>query len=258
MGGFCCPAPPEPRASYFLGSRPECNVVVGTCRFGPVSAVPCRVKTAPLLRASILSRPHRPAEQAGIGGGAGLRPGSATPIPNSVYHHSRRAGPSYIRRPAGGATAWTALPVPMGQGQGECDGAGRGQAGRDRQPPRRHGADAPGHGRSARGRSTTRSPSSITASFASSTIWATTPRSCRLPGFLRPRTKQISGDRGLINYLMRHRHTSPFEMCELKLHVKLPIFVARQWIRHRTANVNEYSAAIRCSIASSTSPTRIS
>ena len=55
-------------------------------------------------------------------------------------------------------------------------------------------------------------------------------------------TKQVSGDRGLINYLMRHCHTSPFEMCELKLHVKLPIFVARQWIRHRTANVNEYSA----------------
>lgn len=55
-------------------------------------------------------------------------------------------------------------------------------------------------------------------------------------------TKQISQDQGLINYLMRHRHTSPFEMCELKLHVKLPIFIARQWIRHRTANVNEYSA----------------
>jgi thymidylate synthase (FAD) len=55
-------------------------------------------------------------------------------------------------------------------------------------------------------------------------------------------TKQVSSDRGLINYLMRMRHTSPFEMCELKLHVKLPIFVARQWIRHRTANVNEYSA----------------
>jgi thymidylate synthase (FAD) len=55
-------------------------------------------------------------------------------------------------------------------------------------------------------------------------------------------TKQVTNDRGLINYLMRHRHTSPFEMCELKLHVKLPIFVARQWIRHRTANVNEYSA----------------
>lgn len=55
-------------------------------------------------------------------------------------------------------------------------------------------------------------------------------------------TKQVSSDRGLINYLMRHRHTSPFEMCEIKLHVKLPIFVARQWIRHRTANVNEYSA----------------
>lgn len=55
-------------------------------------------------------------------------------------------------------------------------------------------------------------------------------------------TKQISKDKGLINYLMRHRHSTPFEMCEIKLHVKLPIFVARQWIRHRTANVNEYSA----------------
>ncbi len=48
--------------------------------------------------------------------------------------------------------------------------------------------------------------------------------------------------RGLIRYLMRHRHSTPFEMCEIKYHVKLPIFVARQWIRHRTANVNEYSA----------------
>ncbi|MCB9760459.1 MAG: FAD-dependent thymidylate synthase [Alphaproteobacteria bacterium] len=55
-------------------------------------------------------------------------------------------------------------------------------------------------------------------------------------------TKTTRDDRGLIRYLMRHRHTTPFEMCELKLHVKLPIFVARQWIRHRTANVNEYSA----------------
>ncbi|MBL8669341.1 MAG: FAD-dependent thymidylate synthase [Alphaproteobacteria bacterium] len=55
-------------------------------------------------------------------------------------------------------------------------------------------------------------------------------------------TKRVSEDRGLIRYLMRHRHTTPFEMCEIKLHVKLPIFVARQWIRHRTANVNEYSA----------------
>ena len=55
-------------------------------------------------------------------------------------------------------------------------------------------------------------------------------------------TKQTRGDAGLINYLMRHRHTTPFEMCEIKFHVKLPIFVARQWIRHRTANVNEYSA----------------
>jgi len=55
-------------------------------------------------------------------------------------------------------------------------------------------------------------------------------------------TRRVSEDRGLIRYLMRHRHTTPFEMCELKLHVKLPIFVARQWIRHRTANVNEYSA----------------
>jgi thymidylate synthase (FAD) len=55
-------------------------------------------------------------------------------------------------------------------------------------------------------------------------------------------TKQVSKDAGLINYLMRHWHTTPFEMCEIKLHIKLPIFVARQWIRHRTANVNEYSA----------------
>ncbi len=55
-------------------------------------------------------------------------------------------------------------------------------------------------------------------------------------------TKQLRGDTGLINYLLRHRHTTPFEMCEIKYHVKLPIFVARQWIRHRTANVNEYSA----------------
>jgi thymidylate synthase (FAD) len=55
-------------------------------------------------------------------------------------------------------------------------------------------------------------------------------------------TRRISEDQGLINYLMRHRHTTPFEMCEIKYHVKLPIFVARQWIRHRTANVNEYSA----------------
>jgi thymidylate synthase (FAD) len=55
-------------------------------------------------------------------------------------------------------------------------------------------------------------------------------------------TRRVSEDQGLINYLMRHRHTTPFEMCEIKFHVKLPIFVARQWIRHRTANVNEYSA----------------
>jgi thymidylate synthase (FAD) len=54
-------------------------------------------------------------------------------------------------------------------------------------------------------------------------------------------TRKVSEDRQLIRYLMRHRHTTPFEMCELKLHVKLPIFVARQWIRHRTASVNEIS-----------------
>ena len=55
-------------------------------------------------------------------------------------------------------------------------------------------------------------------------------------------TRQARDDAGLINYLMRHRHTTPFEMCEIKYHIKLPVFVARQWIRHRTANVNEYSA----------------
>ncbi len=55
-------------------------------------------------------------------------------------------------------------------------------------------------------------------------------------------TKAVQNDEGLIRYLMRHWHSTPFEMCEIKLHVKLPVFVARQWIRHRTANVNEYSA----------------
>jgi len=55
-------------------------------------------------------------------------------------------------------------------------------------------------------------------------------------------TKHVSNDAGLIKYLMRHWHSTPFEMCEVKFHVKLPVFVARQWIRHRTANVNEYSA----------------
>ena len=54
-------------------------------------------------------------------------------------------------------------------------------------------------------------------------------------------TKSVTNDEGLIRYLMRHWHSTPFEMCEVKLHVKLPVFVARQWIRHRTANVNEYS-----------------
>lgn len=55
-------------------------------------------------------------------------------------------------------------------------------------------------------------------------------------------TKKVSTDEGLIRYLMRYWHSTPFEMCEIKYHVKLPIFIARQWIRHRTANVNEYSA----------------
>jgi len=54
-------------------------------------------------------------------------------------------------------------------------------------------------------------------------------------------TKKVSQDRELIRYLMRHRHTSPFEMCEIKLHVRVPMDTWRQWIRHRTANVNEYS-----------------
>src|ERR1051325_11484699 len=60
-------------------------------------------------------------------------------------------------------------------------------------------------------------------------------------------TRKISEDRGLIRYLMRHRHITPFEMCEIKLHVRVPMDCWRQWIRHRTANVNEYST--RYSIA---------
>lgn len=55
-------------------------------------------------------------------------------------------------------------------------------------------------------------------------------------------TKKVNEDRGLIRYLLRHRHTTPFEMVEFKFHCAMPIFIARQWIRHRTANVNEYSA----------------
>jgi thymidylate synthase (FAD) len=55
-------------------------------------------------------------------------------------------------------------------------------------------------------------------------------------------TKKVNEDKGLINYLMSHRHNTPFEMCEIKFHVKLPIFVARQWIRHRSSSYNEYSA----------------
>jgi thymidylate synthase (FAD) len=62
-------------------------------------------------------------------------------------------------------------------------------------------------------------------------------------------TKQVSEDRGLIRYLARHRHSTPFEMVEFKFHHVMPIFVARQWIRHRTANVNEYSA-LWCAIGS--------
>ena len=54
-------------------------------------------------------------------------------------------------------------------------------------------------------------------------------------------TNKVSEDRGIIRYLMRHRHTTPFEMVEFKFHCKMPIFVARQWVRHRTANINEYS-----------------
>ena len=66
-------------------------------------------------------------------------------------------------------------------------------------------------------------------------------------------TKRVQEDAGLIRYLMRHRHTTPFEMCEIKFHVKLPIFVARQWIRHRTASVNDIRRATRSWTRNSTS-----
>ncbi len=70
-------------------------------------------------------------------------------------------------------------------------------------------------------------------------------------------TKKVSEDRGLIRYLIRNRHTSPFEMCEIKLHVRVPMDIWRQWIRHRTANVNEYSTRYSIAIDSShnTAPT---
>ena len=63
-------------------------------------------------------------------------------------------------------------------------------------------------------------------------------------------TKKVHEDRGLIRYLMRHRHTTPFEMCEIKLHVRVPMDCWRQWIRHRTANVNEYSTRYSVAIDS--------
>src|SRR5438105_241255 len=63
-------------------------------------------------------------------------------------------------------------------------------------------------------------------------------------------TKRVHEDRGLIRYLMRHQHTTPFEMCEIKLHVRSPMDVWRQWIRHRTANVNEYSTRYSVAIDS--------
>src|SRR6516162_7880424 len=116
-------------------------------------------------------------------------------------------------------------------------------AGRDRRPAREPQRDAPGQRGGARG-----DPLSATAGAR--------PRlraRRRLHGRRRGRgaaarvsygrgTKKVSEDRGLINYLMRHRHSTPFEMCEIKYHVKLPIFVARQWIRHRTADVNAHTA----------------
>ena len=63
-------------------------------------------------------------------------------------------------------------------------------------------------------------------------------------------TKKVSQDRGLIRYLLRHRHTTPFEMCEIKLHIRIPMDAWRQWIRHRTANVNEYSTRYSLAIES--------
>ena len=63
-------------------------------------------------------------------------------------------------------------------------------------------------------------------------------------------TKRVHEDRGLIRYLMRHSHTTPFEMCEIKLHVRVPMDVWRQWIRHRTANVNEYSTRYSVEVVS--------
>src|ERR1043165_1638996 len=70
-------------------------------------------------------------------------------------------------------------------------------------------------------------------------------------------TKSVHEDAGLIRYLMRHRHTTPFEMCEIKLHVRVPMDTWRQWIRHRTANVNEYSTRYSVAIAAcATTPPR--
>ena len=95
------------------------------------------------------------------------------------------------------------------------------------------------------------------ASCELSTTWAPTRPSSRPRVSYGAGTRRVHEDRGLIRYLMRHHHTTPFEMCELKLHVRVPMDCWRQWIRHRTANVNEYSTrySIAIDAAQTTPPT---
>ena len=215
--------------------------------YDPITAVPCRAKTLPLPRASILFRPRgSPALEAGekLVEAPGTAPGSATLIPQAVYRHSRlpdnckyrivwraEGKPGCVRRVIASAEEQERAMTP--EQQAESTSARR-TAGRPGAPPCRPWR-----------RSSIAPLPVLDHGFVRVVDYMGDDARDRAgrARLLWPRHPQGRARiRGLIHYLMRHRHTTPFEMCEIKFHVKLPIFVARQWIRHRTANVNEYSA----------------
>ncbi len=187
-------------------------------------------KRASLPRVSSLFRPHSAVTQ-GLVEAPGTAPGSTTLIPSTVYHHSRRAGRPHIGGFVAGIKGSVRCRSPrrkQAEIAAQRDGSARTRA-RHRAGAGSHALQrAPGAGPRLRPRHRLHG--------------RRRRRGAGGAGLLRPRHPRTSEDAGLIRYLMRHRHSTPFEMCEIKYHVKLPIFVARQWIRHRMANVNEYSA----------------
>ena len=189
----------------------------------------------------------------------GTAPGSATIIPSSVYRHSRRspADPANI----GGRGAKWKRPIGRHERPSERS-ATADLAGRTAPPGITDTMPIDDHKRAEieAQRATSQETRRVTVSAMEAILYE---RFDVLDhGFVRvidymgddaaivqaarvsygAGTRKVREDRALIRYLLRHRHTTPFEMCELKLHIKAPIFVARQWLRHRTASVNEYSA----------------